>query len=80
MTTYHIDVFGRAAASITAFGILPRFTGVAVHDTYTGYDAFTAATRVSTASEAGNPKTPNEDWALATEGLIVVLDGATARP
>jgi hypothetical protein len=35
--------------------------------------------RVSTASEASGPKTPNEDWACATEGLIVVLDGATAR-
>lgn len=35
--------------------------------------------RVTTASESGNPKTLNEDWALATEGLIVVLDGATAR-
>lgn len=35
--------------------------------------------RVSTASEAGNLNAPNEDWAVATEGLIVVLDGATAR-
>lgn len=35
--------------------------------------------RVSTASEAGDPKTPNEDWVLAHEGLVVVLDGATAR-
>ncbi|MFF0471528.1 hypothetical protein ACFYPX_29345 [Micromonospora zamorensis] len=35
--------------------------------------------RVSTASEAGNPKSPNEDWAMASENLIVVLDGATAR-
>lgn len=35
--------------------------------------------RVSTASVAGDPKTPNEDWACASEGLVVVLDGATAR-
>ncbi|SDZ43478.1 Protein phosphatase 2C [Micromonospora pattaloongensis] len=35
--------------------------------------------RVSVASEAGSPTTPNEDWGVATEGLIVVLDGATAR-
>ncbi|SCE72817.1 Protein phosphatase 2C [Micromonospora purpureochromogenes] len=35
--------------------------------------------RVATASEAGNPKSPNEDWAMASESLIVVLDGATAR-
>jgi hypothetical protein len=35
--------------------------------------------RVSTASEAGDVTTPNEDWACASEGLVVVLDGATAR-
>jgi transposase len=44
LTAYHIDEHGRAIASMTAFGILPRFTGVAIHDAYTGYDAFTAAT------------------------------------
>jgi hypothetical protein len=35
--------------------------------------------RVAVATDAGDPKAPNEDWALATESLIVVLDGATAR-
>ncbi|KWV32280.1 protein phosphatase 2C domain-containing protein [Micromonospora rifamycinica] len=35
--------------------------------------------RVCAASEAGDPTVPNEDWALAGENLIVVLDGATAR-
>ncbi len=35
--------------------------------------------RVATATEAGNPTSPNEDWAMASESLIVVLDGATAR-
>lgn len=35
--------------------------------------------RVATASDAGSPTSANEDWALATESLIVVLDGATAR-
>jgi transposase len=44
LTAYHIDEHGRAIASMTAFGILPRFTGVAVHDAYSGYDAFTTAT------------------------------------
>jgi hypothetical protein len=29
---------------MTAFGILPRFTGVAVHDAYSGYDGFITAT------------------------------------
>ncbi|MEV7624692.1 transposase [Actinoplanes sp. NPDC089786] len=43
-TGYHIDEHGRSVASMTAFGILPRFTGVAVHDAYSGYDGFAAAT------------------------------------
>ncbi|MDQ7909039.1 IS66 family transposase [Phytohabitans sp. ZYX-F-186] len=44
LTAYHIDKHGRAAASMTAFGILPRFTGIAVHDAYSGYDGFTGCT------------------------------------
>jgi transposase len=44
LTAYHIDEHGRAAASMTAFGILPRFTGIAVHDAYSGYDGFTTCT------------------------------------
>ncbi|MDB4872470.1 MAG: transposase [Gemmatimonadales bacterium] len=36
LTAFHIDQHGRAVASIKAFGILPRFTGVAVHDAYAG--------------------------------------------
>ncbi|NLU80016.1 IS66 family transposase [Micromonospora sp. HNM0581] len=44
LTAYHIDEHGRAALSMTAFGILPRFTGVAVHDAYSGYDGFTTCT------------------------------------
>jgi hypothetical protein len=44
LTAYHIDEHGRGAASITAFGILPRFTGVAMHDGYAAYDQFTDCT------------------------------------
>jgi transposase len=44
LTAYHIDEHGRATLSMTAFGILPRFTGVAVHDAYSGYDAYTGCT------------------------------------
>lgn len=40
LTAYHIDEHGRSAKSIEAFGILPRFTGVAIHDAYSGYDGF----------------------------------------
>lgn len=44
LTAFHIDQHGRSVASITAFGILPRFTGVAVHDAYSGYNGFTSCT------------------------------------
>lgn len=44
LTAYHIDEHGRSAQSIIEFGILPRFTGVAVHDAYSAYDQFTDAT------------------------------------
>lgn len=44
LTAYHIDEHGRSAKSIIEFGILPRFTGVAVHDAYSAYDQFTDAT------------------------------------
>jgi hypothetical protein len=35
--------------------------------------------RSAFATEPGNPDRPNEDWALVSPGLAVVLDGATAR-
>ena len=44
LTVFHIDHYGRAADAISAFGILPRFTGVAVHDAYKAYDGFTTCT------------------------------------
>jgi transposase len=44
LTAYHIDEHGRGTASIIAFGILPRFTGVAVHDAYRSYQAFEGCT------------------------------------
>lgn len=52
LTAFHIDQHGRGVASITAFGILPRFAGVGVgvgvgvHDAYLGYgyNGFTGAT------------------------------------
>jgi transposase len=44
LTAFHIDVHGRGVESIKAFGVLPRFTGVAVHDAYLGYNGFTTCT------------------------------------
>ena len=39
LTAYHIDEHGRSGKSIAAFGILPRFTGVAMHDACSAYAA-----------------------------------------
>jgi transposase len=43
LTAYHIDEHGRSTESIKAFGILPRFGGVAVHDAYSAYTGFDCA-------------------------------------
>lgn len=34
---------------------------------------------VKSATEPGDPNTPNEDWVHASEDLLIVVDGATAR-
>lgn len=82
LTAYHIDEHGRSIASITAFGILPRFTGVAVHDAYSGYDAFTAAThalcnahilREATGIGEYDPQARADGW---TEDLVNLLGDA----
>jgi transposase len=82
LTAYHIDEHGRAVASMTAFGILPRFTGVAVHDAYSGYDAFTTAThalcnahilREATGIGEHNPQARADGW---TEDLVNLLGDA----
>nr|WP_260408685.1 IS66 family transposase [Planomonospora venezuelensis] len=44
LSAYHIDSYGRGTDSIIAFGILPRFTGVAVHDAYRSYVGFEECT------------------------------------
>jgi transposase len=82
LTAYHIDESGRSVASITAFGILPRFTGVAVHDAYSGYDAFTTAThalcnahilREATGIGEYDPLARADGW---TEDLVNLLGDA----
>ncbi len=82
LTAYHIDEHGRAVASMTAFGILPRFTGVAVHDAYSGYDGFTTTThalcnahilREATGIGEFDPLARTDGW---TETLVNLLGDA----
>ena len=82
LTAYHIDEHGRAVASMTAFGILPRFTGVAIHDAYSGYDGFTTAThalcnahilREATGIGEFDPLARTDGWA---EDLVTLLGDA----
>lgn len=82
LTAYHIDERGRAVASMTAFGILPRFTGVAVHDAYSGYDAFTGCThtlclahilREATGISEYDPQAAADGWA---DDLVTLLGDA----
>jgi transposase len=79
LTAYHIDEHGRSVASITAFGILPRFSGVAVHDAYSGYDGFTGAThalcnahivREATGIGEYDPVARADGWAEDLVGLL----------
>jgi transposase len=82
LTAYHIDEHGRAAASMTAFGILPRFTGVAVYDAYSGYDGFTGCThalcnahilREATGIGEFDPHAAADGWA---DDLVTLLGNA----
>jgi transposase/regulator of replication initiation timing len=82
LTAYHIDEHGRSVASMTAFGILPRFTGVAVHDAYSGYDAFTTCThalclahilREATGISEYDPQARTDGWA---DDLVNLLGDA----
>lgn len=82
LTAYHIDEHGRAVASMTAFGILPRFTGVAVHDAYSGYDGFTTCThalcnahilREATGIGEFDPHARADGWA---DDLVTLLGDA----
>ncbi len=82
LTAYHIDEHGRATLSMTAFGILPRFAGVAIHDAYSGYDGFTTAThalcnahilREATGIGEFDPQARTDGWA---EDLVNLLGDA----
>jgi transposase len=82
LTAYHIDEHGRAVASMTAFGILPRFAGVAVHDAYSGYDTFTTCThalcnahilREATGIGEYDPHARADGWA---DDLVTLLGNA----
>jgi transposase len=82
LTAYHIDEHGRSTLSMTAFGILPRFAGVAIHDAYSGYDGFTTAThalcnahilREATGIGEFDPQARIDGWA---EDLVNLLGDA----
>ena len=79
LTAYHIDEHGRGVEAIKAFGILPRFTGVAVHDAYAGYDGFTRCTHAlcnahAVREPAGiaefDPAARTDGWAEEMIGLL----------
>jgi transposase len=81
LTAYHIDEHGRSAKSIEAFGILPRFTGVAMHDAYSAYNTFTCThalcnahvLREATGIGEHDPAARADGWA---EDLVNLLGDA----
>jgi len=79
LTAYHIDGHGRGTEAIKAFGVLPRFTGVAVHDAYVGYDGFTGCAHALCCAHvvrelAGvsefDPAARGDGWAADMMGLL----------
>jgi transposase len=79
LTVYHADEHGRSGKSIAAFGILPRFTGIAMHDAYAAYDSYTACTHalcnahiVREAAGIGefDPAAAADGWAADLVGLL----------
>lgn len=81
LTAYHIDSHGRGLASIVAFGILPRFAGVAMHDAYSAYDSFTCVhalcnahiVREATGIAEYNEAARTDGWA---DDLVMLLGDA----
>lgn len=74
VTAYHIDEHGRSAKSITAFGILPRFAGVAVHDPDSACNQFTGATHA-----LGNVHSVRELIGIGEFGQAARVDGWTEK-
>lgn len=78
LTAYHIDAHGRSAKSIVAFGILPRFTGVAIHDAYSAYNTFTCThalcnahvIREATGIGEHDPAARTDGWAADLVNLL----------
>lgn len=62
LTAYHADSHGRGLEAIKAFGILPVFTGVAVHDAYSSY--YSATFHVPDPEDPEAPGTPRFSHAL----------------
>ena len=52
LTAYHADEYGRGLGAMCAFGILPTFTGTAVHDAYSAYYSPTLSADRSDSDEA----------------------------
>lgn len=81
LTAYHIDEHGRSKESIEAFGILPRFAGVAMHDAYSAYNSFTCThalcnahvVREATGIGEYDPAARAEGWA---DDLVNLLGDA----
>jgi transposase len=78
VTAYHIDEHGRSKESIVAFGILPRFTGVAMHDAYSAYNGFTCThalcnahvIREATGIGEYDPAARDDGWAADLVNLL----------
>jgi transposase len=86
LTAYHLDP-SRGRTAVNAFGILPEFTGIAVHDALSVYDDYPKATHALCGAHIARELTaaaethPDQAWPTAALDALFGLNEAahTAR-
>ena len=86
LTAYHLDA-SRGRSAVKTFGILPDFTGIAVHDALSVYDAYPDATHALCGAHlareiiAAAEAHPDQTWPAAALDALFALNTAahTAR-
>lgn len=81
LTTYHVDA-GRGRPAINTLGILDKFAGVAVHDCWLSYDAYTDCTHALCGAHiarelvAASESHPNQAWPKQALDALFALAAA----
>lgn len=71
---------GRSGKLITAFGVLPRLTGIAMHDAYAAYDCYTACTHAYVNADGATTREGGGATGLREANYRTVEVAATPAP